>query len=149
MSTPLVGIEAARIVYGTRTILDDVSLAVMNDDRIGIVGVNGGGKTTLVEVLAGLREVDSGRVTRTNGVTVSAVGQQRSDVPEALLLGQFLFGDAPSHTWASKPLVRDVLDGLIGCDQDLIGAQRHAIEEGLKPFAQRGVKLAKKSARNS
>jgi len=114
VSTPLVGIEAARIVYGTRTILDDVSLAVMNDDRIGIVGVNGGGKTTLVEVLAGLREVDSGRVTRTNGVTVSAVGQQRSDVPEALLLGQFLFGDAPSHTWASKPLVRDVLDGLIG-----------------------------------
>ena len=117
MSTPLIGLEGARVVYGTRSVLDGVTLAIMDGDRIGVVGNNGGGKTTLVEVLAGIRSLDSGRVTLTSGTQVRLVGQEQEEVPKELMLGQFLFGDEPSHSWASRPLAREVLDGLVGGTQ--------------------------------
>lgn len=111
---PLVAVESATVVYGTRTVLAGVSLAVMPGERIGVVGRNGDGKTTLVEVLAGLREPDSGRVVHTTGVTVQLVGQSHDDDVLSLTLGEFLFAGEASHVWAGKPLVREVLDGLIG-----------------------------------
>ncbi|NDB17891.1 MAG: ABC transporter ATP-binding protein [Actinobacteria bacterium] len=111
---PLVAVESATVVYGTRTVLDAVSVAVTPSERIGVVGRNGDGKTTLVEVLAGLREPDSGRVVRTTGVTVQLVGQAHDDAVLALTLGEYLFGADAAHVWAGRPLVREVLDGLIG-----------------------------------
>ena len=111
---PLVAVESATVVYGTRTVLDAVSLAVMPGERIGVVGRNGDGKTTLVEVLAGVREPDSGRVVRTTDVTLQLVGQAHDDDVLALTLGEYLFAGDAAHTWAGKPLVREVLDGLIG-----------------------------------
>ncbi|NBO46284.1 MAG: ABC transporter ATP-binding protein [Actinobacteria bacterium] len=114
MSTsPLLAVEGVTIVYGTRTVLDAVTLGVMPGERIGVVGRNGGGKTTLVEVLAGVREPDAGRVVRTGGTSVQLVSQDH-DAPGHHTLAEYLFGDQPPHTWASKPLVREVLDGLVG-----------------------------------
>jgi len=111
---PLVAVEGATVVYGTRTILDKLSLGVTAGERIGVVGRNGGGKTTMVEVLAGLREPDSGRVIRTNDVTLHCVSQSHDESIAHLTLAEFLFGGDASHVWASKPLIREVLDGLIG-----------------------------------
>ena len=114
MSTsPLLAVEGITIVYGTRTVLDNVTLGVMPGERIGVVGRNGGGKTTLVEVLAGLREPDAGRSTRSAGTTVQLVRQDGSGADHQTL-AEFLFGDQPSHAWAGNALVREVLEGLIG-----------------------------------
>ena len=63
----LINIERATVGYGTRTLLDAVSLGVDEGDAIGVVGRNGDGKTTLLQVLTGTREPDSGRVTHTSG----------------------------------------------------------------------------------
>ena len=60
----LLSVERASLALGTAQVLDEVSLGVLGGDRVGVVGRNGGGKTTLLRVLAGLQEVDSGRVTR-------------------------------------------------------------------------------------
>ena len=65
----LVSVERASLALGTAQVLDAISLGVGGGDRIGVVGRNGGGKTTLLRVLAGDREVDTGRVARVGGLT--------------------------------------------------------------------------------
>ena len=71
----LVNLEDVRLAYGTRVLLDGVSLGVGDGDRIGVVGRNGGGKTTLLEVLARTRTPDAGRVTHTGGLRVGCLSQ--------------------------------------------------------------------------
>ena len=66
--TNLVNLEDVRLSYGTRALLDGVSLGIAEGERIGVVGRNGGGKTTLLEVLARRRTPDAGRVTHTGGL---------------------------------------------------------------------------------
>ncbi len=73
----LINLERATVGYGTRTLLDAVSLGVDEDDAIGVVGRNGDGKTTLLQVLTGAREPDSGRVTHTSGLSVGYLRQSR------------------------------------------------------------------------
>ena len=77
----LINAERVSVGFGLDPVLEDVSLGVSGGDRIGIVGRNGGGKSTLVSVLAGLREPDSGRVSRTGGVSVGVV-RQADDLDE-------------------------------------------------------------------
>ena len=62
--------------FGVKPLLDRVSLGVASDERIGVVGLNGGGKTTLLEVLAGIEEPDSGRVSRVGGLRLAVVTQR-------------------------------------------------------------------------
>src|ERR1700742_4718233 len=71
----LINVERATVGYGTRALLDAVSLGVEEGDAIGVVGRNGDGKTTLLEVLTGSRPPDSGRVTHTSGLSVGYVRQ--------------------------------------------------------------------------
>ena len=71
----LINVERATVGYGTRTLLDAVSLGVDEGDAIGVVGRNGDGKTTLLQVLTGTREPDSGRVTHTSGLSVGYCGR--------------------------------------------------------------------------
>lgn len=63
MAVNLATIESVTKVYGTRALLDGVSLGVSEGDRIGVVGRNGDGKTTLIRMLAKLEEPDGGRIT--------------------------------------------------------------------------------------
>ena len=109
----LVSVERASLALGTAQVLDEVSLGLLGGDRIGVVGRNGGGKTTLLRVLAGQREVDSGRVTRAGGATVGVLAQE--DVLDAThTVRQAVLGDLPEHVWAGDPRIRDVLTGLLG-----------------------------------
>jgi ABC transport system ATP-binding/permease protein len=109
----LVSVERASLALGTAQVLDEVSLGLLGGDRIGVVGRNGGGKTTLLRVLAGQREVDSGRVTRAGGATTGVLAQE--DVLDAShTVRQAVLGDLPEHVWAGDPRIRDVLTGLLG-----------------------------------
>jgi ATPase subunit of ABC transporter with duplicated ATPase domains len=109
----LISVERASLALGTAQVLDEVSLGVLGGDRIGVVGRNGGGKTTLLRVLAGDRDVDSGRVTRAG---VSSVGMlaQEDVLDPSHTVTQAVLGDLPEHVWAGDPRIRDVLTGLLG-----------------------------------
>ncbi|HZS21238.1 MAG TPA: ABC-F family ATP-binding cassette domain-containing protein [Pseudonocardiaceae bacterium] len=110
----LVNMEAVSKSYGIRPLLSEISLGVDEGDRIGVVGLNGGGKTTLLEVLAGVEPPDSGRVSRARGLRL-AVLTQRTELPERVTVGDAVLGPlrvSAEHEWAADPRVRAVLDGL-------------------------------------
>jgi ABC transport system ATP-binding/permease protein len=108
----LVNLEAVSKAFGTTTLLDGVSLGVAAGERIGVVGPNGGGKTTLLRVLTRREPVDAGRVTLARDLRVGAVDQQ-AELPAGrtvreLVLARF----GAEHEWAGDATVRAVLAGL-------------------------------------
>ncbi|WP_062216504.1 ABC-F family ATP-binding cassette domain-containing protein [Streptomyces sp. NBRC 109706] len=109
----LVNAESISKVYGTRALLDGVSLGVNEGDRIGVVGRNGDGKTTLVRVLARQEPPDDGRVTHAGGLRLGVLTQHDSLDPAATVR-QEVIGELADHEWAGEPRVRDVLTGLFG-----------------------------------
>ncbi|MFD7509877.1 ABC-F family ATP-binding cassette domain-containing protein, partial [Streptomyces sp. NPDC059853] len=117
MSTPssrnLANLESVSKVYGTRTLLDGISLGVGEGDRIGVVGRNGDGKTTLIRVLAKQEEPDAGRVTHVGGLRLGLLTQHDSLDPAATIRHEVI-GDLPDHAWAGDARVRDILTGLFG-----------------------------------
>lgn len=108
----LLGAESLHLEYPTRTVFDSVTLGLSEGDRVGVVGRNGDGKSTLLQLLAGRIEPDSGRVTRRRGVTVGML-DQRDELPSQLTVGHAIVGDREEHLWAGDPRVRDVLAGLV------------------------------------
>ena len=109
----LVNIESVSKSYGTRTLLDGVSLGLAEGDRIGVVGRNGGGKSTLLKLLAKMEQPDSGRVVHSGNTHLVVVGQHDELDPEATIRAQLL-GGRPEHEWAGQSQIRDVLTGLFG-----------------------------------
>ena len=107
----LLNLENVTVAHGTRLLLDEVSLGVSEGDRIGIVGRNGGGKTTLLKTLVKAEEPHSGRVTHNSGLRVGVLTQDVRIDPAATVHGAVL-GDAAEHTWAGDARVREILDGL-------------------------------------
>ena len=103
----LVNLEAVHKTFGTVTVLDEVSLGIANGERIGIVGRNGGGKSTLLGVLAGRLVPDAGRVTQAGDATVGWLSQGDELHPEGTVLATVV-GTGPEHTWATDPQVRSV-----------------------------------------
>jgi ABC transport system ATP-binding/permease protein len=118
----LVNLETVAKAYGTTVVLDGVSLGVADGERIGVVGRNGGGKSTLLRLIVGEEPPDSGRVTRTSGLHVAHV-DQRGDLPAGMSVRSYVVGDAAEHEWAGDAAVRAVLSGLglaaVGLDVDL------------------------------
>ncbi|WP_053207116.1 ABC-F family ATP-binding cassette domain-containing protein [Jiangella muralis] len=108
----LINLESASLAYGTRFILDGVSLGVADGDRVGVVGRNGSGKSTLLRVLAGLEQVDSGRASRTGGLRIGRLGQG-DELDPAATIGQTVIGDRATHEWAGDARIRDVLAHLV------------------------------------
>ncbi|MFP1629053.1 ABC-F family ATP-binding cassette domain-containing protein [Streptomyces sp. 5K101] len=111
MAVNLVNVEAVSKVYGTRALLDSVSLGVSEGDRIGVVGRNGDGKTTLIRLLAKLEEPDTGRVTQSGGLRLGVLTQHDSLDPGATIRHEVI-GDLADHEWAGNAKIRDVLTGL-------------------------------------
>ncbi|MDN6170477.1 MAG: ABC-F family ATP-binding cassette domain-containing protein [Micrococcaceae bacterium] len=128
----LLGAENVSVAFATRTILDGVTLGLEQGDRIGMVGRNGDGKSTLMRLLARRQDPDSGRVTQRSDVQVGYLDQQ--DVLDGdLEVGQAIVGDAAAHEWASNPKIREIMGGLVGeVDwnarvSDLSGGQRRRV----------------------
>ncbi|WP_432038980.1 ABC-F family ATP-binding cassette domain-containing protein [Streptomyces cucumeris] len=113
MATNLVNVEAVGKVYGTRALLDGISLGVNEGDRIGVVGRNGDGKTTLIRILAKLESADTGRVTHSGGLRLGVLTQHDSLDPAATVRHEVI-GDLADHEWAGDARIRDVLTGLFG-----------------------------------
>jgi ATP-binding cassette subfamily F protein uup len=124
--TNLVNFEAVTATVpgdGSRVLLDKVSLGVSAGERIGVVGLNGGGKTTMLEVFTGVREPDGGRVSRMRGLRIAVVDQHTTlpagaRVRDVVLARLGVSPDSPEYEWASLPLVRSVLSGLGITDLD-------------------------------
>jgi ABC transport system ATP-binding/permease protein len=129
--TNLINVERATVGYGTRTLLDAVSLGVDEGDAIGVVGRNGDGKTTLLQVLTESRQPDSGRVTHTSGLSVGYLRQ--GDELLGATVRDVIVGGRPDHVWAAEPDTREVVEHLLsGVDLDaavgrLSGGERRRV----------------------
>ncbi|MGH3981584.1 MAG: ABC-F family ATP-binding cassette domain-containing protein [Pseudonocardiaceae bacterium] len=134
--TNLINFEAVSKSYGIRPLLSGISLGVAEGDRIGVVGLNGGGKTTLLEVLAGIEAPDAGRVSRTRDLR-TAVVTQRTELPEQVTVRQAVLdplGVTAEHQWAGDARMRGMLEGLgilsLGLDRpvaELSGGERRRV----------------------
>ncbi len=128
----LLGAEALHLEFPTRVIFDKVTIGLDEGDRIGIVGRNGDGKSTLLRMLSGRLEPDSGRVTRRGGVTIAML-DQADELASGKTVHQTVIGDIDEHVWAGDPQVRDVIAGLIAdipweaMVDDLSGGQRRRV----------------------
>jgi ATP-binding cassette subfamily F protein uup len=129
----LLGAEAVHLAYPTQVVFESVTLGVNDGARIGIVGRNGDGKSSLLGLLTGQLQPDSGRVTQRSGLRVSALSQADTLDPNHTV-GWTLVGDQPEHQWARNARIRDVVDGLVSdIDWDatvstLSGGQRRRVQ---------------------
>ena len=118
--TNLLNLESVSKSFDIRALLDGVSLGVNAGDRIGIVGRNGGGKSTLIKVMAGIEAPDSGRVSKAGAVSIGLLGQTDGS-DENSLVRDVVLGDLATHEWAGNAKVREVLTGLFGgISEDLL-----------------------------
>ncbi|WP_106814413.1 ABC-F family ATP-binding cassette domain-containing protein [Microbacterium timonense] len=109
----LLGAEALHLEFPTKVVFDRVSLGIDEGDRIGVVGRNGDGKSSLLAMLAGRLEPDSGRVTVRGGVRVGVL-DQADTLDDALTIREAVVGDRPEHEWAGDARTREVIAGLLG-----------------------------------
>nr|WP_106402922.1 ABC-F family ATP-binding cassette domain-containing protein [Actinocorallia populi] len=119
----LINLENVVKAYGPQPLLDGVSLGVESGMRIGVVGRNGGGKSTLMAVMARRLEPDSGRVTHTGGLRLAYLLQRDEFAPDATVRSVVL-GERAEHEWAGDTRVRDILAGLLtglGLDDPVAG----------------------------
>ena len=129
----LLGAETLHLEYPTQVVFDSVTVGVNDGDRIGLVGRNGDGKSSLLAMLVGRLEPNSGRVTCRGGLTVGSLDQDDSLDPDATVAA-VLVGDMSEHEWAGDARIRDVIGGLVA-DIDwqarvgtLSGGQRRRVQ---------------------
>jgi ABC transport system ATP-binding/permease protein len=108
----LLGAESIHLEYPNQLVFESVTLGVNDGARIGIVGRNGDGKSSLLGLLTGQFRPDSGRVTQRSGLRVSALSQADTLDPSHTV-GWTLVGDQAEHQWAGDARVRDVVGGLV------------------------------------
>jgi ATP-binding cassette subfamily F protein uup len=129
----LLGGEAIHLAYPARVVFESTTVGVNDGDRIGIVGRNGDGKSSLLGLLTGQVRPDAGRVTQRSGLRVGALSQVDTLDSDATV-GWSMVGDSPDHEWAGDPRIRDVVSGLvsdIGWDAvigTLSGGQRRRVQ---------------------
>ncbi|WP_457206213.1 ABC-F family ATP-binding cassette domain-containing protein, partial [Nocardioides sp. P5_C9_2] len=119
----LINLERVSKSYGVRPLLDEVSLGVSAGERIGIVGRNGDGKTTLLEVMTGLEEPDSGRVSMTRGVEIGYL-HQGDELVDTHSVREAVLGGLSDHEWAADSMMRGVVEELlagISLDRPVLG----------------------------
>ena len=107
----MLGCEKVRVDFPTKTVFESVSLGVDEGDRIGIVGRNGDGKSTLLSVMAGMLEPDDGRVLRNGAVRVGVLGQF-DKLNDEDTVERAVVGDIPEYEWAGDARIRDIIAGL-------------------------------------
>ena len=113
MPTYDIGLEHVSLAFATKTIFTDVTQGVFEGDRIGIVGKNGDGKSTLLHLFRGTQEPDSGRVTKRGGLTFGMLDQRDPLDDNATIREAALEGRA-DYEWASDNTSREIMEALLG-----------------------------------
>ncbi|MCI6773685.1 MAG: ABC-F family ATP-binding cassette domain-containing protein [Bifidobacterium pseudolongum] len=113
MPTYDLGLEHVSLAFATKTVFTDVTQGVFEGDRIGIVGRNGDGKSTLLKLLDGTQEPDSGRVTRRNGLTFGML-TQRDALDDNATLREAALEGREDYEWASQQQSREIVEALLG-----------------------------------
>ena len=108
----LLGAESLHLEFPTKVVFDSVTLGIAEGDRIGIVGRNGDGKSSLLAMIAGRLEPDAGKVTVRGGTRIGVVDQQDT-LDDNQTVGRAIVGDLDEHEWAGDARIRDVLAGLV------------------------------------
>jgi len=109
----LVNAERLSLAFGTRILLDEVSLGLSSGDVVGVVGRNGDGKSTLLQLLTGRRLPDSGQVIRNSSASIGSLGQDEAFAADASIR-DVVVGGRPDHSWAAEPAGRAVVKHLLG-----------------------------------
>ena len=129
----LLGCEQVELEFPTAKIFNSLTIGINDGDRIGIVGANGHGKSSLLSLLAGKCEPDSGRVIKTKGVRVGIL-QQRDHLDDEASVRDAVVGSCPEYEWASNAKIREILAALLeGVSLDaavrtLSGGQRRRVD---------------------
>ena len=135
----LINLEAGHKAFDIRPLLDGVSLGVNEGDRIGIVGKNGGGKSTLLRILSGEEPLDSGRLAHSGELHCGTLNQNDT-APVDSTVRDVVLGKLAEHEWAAKPRIREIFTGLFGgFNEELFERKFHSLSGG----EQRRVNLAK------
>ena len=108
----LINLERVSKSYGVRPLLDNVSLGISVGERVGVVGRNGDGKTTLLEVMTGIEQPDTGRVSRTRGVEIGYL-HQGDELVDSHSVREAVLGGRQDHEWAADPTTRQVVEELL------------------------------------
>lgn len=108
----LMGCQNIMALAGSRQLFNNITLGIEDADRIGVLGPNGGGKTTLLRILAKTQEPDEGMVTVAAGTTLAMLDQRDAINPDLTVL-EAIHGDADEHEWATDIFVREIHSGLL------------------------------------
>ena len=115
MAKNLINVEQVSKAFDINSLLTRVSIGISENDRIGIVGRNGGGKSTLVKILAGLIQPDSGKVSRSNSTIFGMLNQVDFLNPKTKV-GEYVLEGVNEHEWARNSHTREILNGLFGLE---------------------------------
>lgn len=107
----ILNIEHVSKVFGEKIIFDDVSYGIHQGDKIGIIGINGTGKTTILKIIAGLEEPDEGQVIMQNGLRITYLPQNPEFPPNATILDYVADGKWQKD-WATASEAANVLNKL-------------------------------------
>lgn len=133
MPTFDIGFEHVSLSYATKDIFDDVTMGVNEGDRIGIVGHNGDGKSTLLHLLSGEQTPDSGRVSRRGGLTLGILNQT-DDLDDSATVRQAALEGRKDYEWAANPQSREIVETLLtgvsleSTVSSLSGGQRRRVD---------------------
>jgi ABC transport system ATP-binding/permease protein len=139
----LVNLSSVGKDFAARMILEDVTLGIADRDRIGVVGGNGQGKSTLLELIAGNETPDEGQVIRVGGLQIGLL-DQADRLGQEGTIRDVLLGDRAEHEWAGSREFRGVLDGLLGgVTADRFEAGLETDVRGLSGGERRRIALAR------
>jgi ATPase subunit of ABC transporter with duplicated ATPase domains len=108
----LLGAEKIRLSFATTRVFENLTIGVQDGDRIGIVGRNGDGKSTLLKLFARTQEPDSGQITKRGDVRIGILDQFDQFSPSETI-SHVVVGDTPEHEWAGNSKIRDIFQGLL------------------------------------
>ena len=115
MKINLINFECISKSYENKILFRQVSLGISVEDQIGIVGRNGGGKSTLIKMLTGSTTPDSGKVSKSNKAIFGLLNQFEEFDPK-LQVSEYILGSLEVHQWASNPQIRSIFSGLFGTE---------------------------------